>query len=179
MRALQGFKQTGAFLGTLMGSAMTVLYFSRRAAEGLPHAQLLTVTCTLLYGLQVHPVHPTQASYVQSCVCTPDILLLTHHNKPQPTKYPAHSCSALHTHHDRQQSVMMRAAGLGLQANFLINGMHELGHGHVFRTRWLNGVFMRIFSFLGYVTSKVLHSMSRDRWLGRTGESCFAEGRAC
>ena len=27
------------------------------------------------------------------------------------------------------------AATYGMQANFLINGMHELGHGFVFRTR--------------------------------------------
>ena len=37
------------------------------------------------------------------------------------------------------------------QANFLINGMHELGHGHVFKTQWLNGLFVRIVSFLGWL----------------------------
>jgi fatty acid desaturase len=39
----------------------------------------------------------------------------------------------------------------GLQANFLINGMHELGHGAVFETRWLNGAFLRLVSFLGWL----------------------------
>ena len=39
----------------------------------------------------------------------------------------------------------------GAQSNFCINGMHELGHGHVFRTRWLNGVFCRVVSFLGWL----------------------------
>jgi fatty acid desaturase len=39
----------------------------------------------------------------------------------------------------------------GMQANFLINGMHELGHGFVFRTKWLNGFFCRIVSFLGWL----------------------------
>lgn len=39
----------------------------------------------------------------------------------------------------------------GMQANFLINAMHELGHGHVFRTKWLNGFFCRIVSFLGWL----------------------------
>ena len=34
------------------------------------------------------------------------------------------------------------------QANFLINGMHELGHGFVFKTKHWNGFFMRIISFL-------------------------------
>jgi fatty acid desaturase len=37
------------------------------------------------------------------------------------------------------------------QANFLINAMHELGHGHVFKTKFLNHLFMRIFSFLGWL----------------------------
>ena len=32
---------------------------------------------------------------------------------------------------------------------FLINGFHELIHDSVFKTRWLNGFFLRILSFLG------------------------------
>lgn len=39
----------------------------------------------------------------------------------------------------------------GLQANFLINAMHELGHGFVFRTKFLNFFFMRVVSFLGWL----------------------------
>ena len=39
----------------------------------------------------------------------------------------------------------------GMQANFLINGMHELGHQHVFKTRWVNGAAMRVISFLGWL----------------------------
>ena len=39
----------------------------------------------------------------------------------------------------------------GMQANFLINGMHELGHETVFKTRYLNGVFLRVVSFLGWL----------------------------
>ena len=39
----------------------------------------------------------------------------------------------------------------GLQANFLINAMHELGHGQVFATRALNHAFLRLFSFLGWL----------------------------
>jgi fatty acid desaturase len=38
----------------------------------------------------------------------------------------------------------------GMCWNFLINGFHELIHDTVFRTRWLNGFFLRIFSFLGW-----------------------------
>ena len=34
--------------------------------------------------------------------------------------------------------------------HFLINGFHELIHDSVFKTRWLNGFFLRIFSFLGW-----------------------------
>ena len=37
------------------------------------------------------------------------------------------------------------------QANFLINAMHELGHGFVFRTKFLNAFFMRIVAFLGWL----------------------------
>jgi fatty acid desaturase len=33
---------------------------------------------------------------------------------------------------------------------FIINGFHELVHDSVFKTRWLNGFFLRIFSFLGW-----------------------------
>ncbi len=33
---------------------------------------------------------------------------------------------------------------------FMINGFHELVHDSVFRTRWLNGAFLRLFSFLGW-----------------------------
>ena len=29
--------------------------------------------------------------------------------------------------------------------------MHELGHGFVFKTKWLNGLFMRILSFVGWL----------------------------
>jgi fatty acid desaturase len=34
--------------------------------------------------------------------------------------------------------------------HFLINGFHELIHDSVFRTRWLNRAFLRVFSFLGW-----------------------------
>jgi fatty acid desaturase len=34
--------------------------------------------------------------------------------------------------------------------NFMVNGFHELVHDSVFKTRWLNGFFLRIFSFLGW-----------------------------
>ena len=39
----------------------------------------------------------------------------------------------------------------GMQSNFMINAVHELGHGSVFRNKWLNAMFMRIFSFLGWL----------------------------
>ena len=29
--------------------------------------------------------------------------------------------------------------------------MHELGHGFVFRTKWLNDLFLRVLSFLGWL----------------------------
>jgi fatty acid desaturase len=33
--------------------------------------------------------------------------------------------------------------------NFLVNGFHELVHESVFKTKWLNHAFLRVFSFLG------------------------------
>ncbi len=33
---------------------------------------------------------------------------------------------------------------------FLLNATHELSHGSVFRTRWLNRLFLRLFCFLGW-----------------------------
>ena len=39
----------------------------------------------------------------------------------------------------------------GMVANFTINGVHELGHNSVFKTRALNGFFLRVLSFLGWL----------------------------
>ena len=38
----------------------------------------------------------------------------------------------------------------GTVSNFHINGMHELGHGTVFKTRALNAFFVRVVSFFGW-----------------------------
>jgi fatty acid desaturase len=38
---------------------------------------------------------------------------------------------------------------------FQINAVHELGHNTVFKTRWLNEVFVRLFAFLGWIHFKV------------------------
>lgn len=39
----------------------------------------------------------------------------------------------------------------GMVTAFLINGVHELGHGTVFKTMALNNFFVRILSFLGWI----------------------------
>jgi fatty acid desaturase len=39
----------------------------------------------------------------------------------------------------------------GMIGSFLINGVHELGHGTVFRTKWLNELFVRILSFFHWI----------------------------
>jgi fatty acid desaturase len=50
--------------------------------------------------------------------------------------------------------------------HFLAHGFHELIHDSVFKTRWLNGFFLRIFAFLGqhnhhhYGASHVRHHVS-------------------
>jgi len=60
--------------------------------------------------------------------------------------------AALHFHAaGRPGLTLLFVAIYGMQANFLINGMHELGHGHVFSTKWLNGFFCRLISFLGWL----------------------------
>lgn len=38
----------------------------------------------------------------------------------------------------------------GTVCQFLINGIHELGHGTVFQTKFLNELFVRVFSFLDW-----------------------------
>ena len=38
----------------------------------------------------------------------------------------------------------------GTVASNFIYACHELGHGTVFRTKWLNGLFLRVFSVLGW-----------------------------
>ncbi|MFA7345922.1 MAG: hypothetical protein WC003_16605 [Terrimicrobiaceae bacterium] len=38
---------------------------------------------------------------------------------------------------------------------FLINGVHELGHGTVFRTKALNAVFDRVLSFLAWMNFEI------------------------
>jgi fatty acid desaturase len=43
----------------------------------------------------------------------------------------------------------------GMAYSFLPNGMHELGHGTVFRTKALNDVFNRVFSFLGWINLEI------------------------
>lgn len=39
----------------------------------------------------------------------------------------------------------------GMVTAFLINGVHELGHGTVFQTRWLNRFFCHVLAFLGWI----------------------------
>ena len=38
----------------------------------------------------------------------------------------------------------------GTFASFLINANHELGHGTVFRTKWLNALFLRVYSVVSW-----------------------------
>lgn len=39
--------------------------------------------------------------------------------------------------------------------HFIVNGFHELIHDSVFRTRWLNRLFLRIYSFIGWYNHHV------------------------
>jgi fatty acid desaturase len=39
----------------------------------------------------------------------------------------------------------------GFLCSFAINAVHELGHGTVFKTRWLNRLFEHVFAFIGWI----------------------------
>jgi len=46
----------------------------------------------------------------------------------------------------------------GIVCSFLINAVHELGHGTVFRTKFLNALFVRIFAFLGWINFEMFNT---------------------
>ena len=46
----------------------------------------------------------------------------------------------------------------GMVSAFYINGVHELGHGTVFQTKWLNALFIRILSFLGWINFEMFNT---------------------
>jgi len=46
----------------------------------------------------------------------------------------------------------------GMCASFLINAVHELTHGTVFRTKWLNELFVRIFAFIGLIGFEIFQT---------------------
>jgi len=53
--------------------------------------------------------------------------------------------------HGRPLAALALSLLYGAQSNFLINAMHELGHGQVFKTAFLNHFFCRVVSFLGWL----------------------------
>ena len=46
----------------------------------------------------------------------------------------------------------------GMTTAFLINGVHELGHGTVFQTKWLNTFFVHVLAFLGWINHEMFQS---------------------
>jgi fatty acid desaturase len=46
----------------------------------------------------------------------------------------------------------------GTVSAFLINGVHELGHGTVFKTKSLNAFFMKVLAFLGWINFEIFHA---------------------
>ncbi len=46
----------------------------------------------------------------------------------------------------------------GTMSAFMINGVHELGHGTVFKTKKLNAVFVHIFAFLGVLNHETFQT---------------------
>lgn len=41
---------------------------------------------------------------------------------------------------------------------FMINGVHELGHDTVFKTRWLNTVFVHVLAFMGWINHRMFEA---------------------
>lgn len=56
----------------------------------------------------------------------------------------------------------LECAGLmflyGMISAFLINAVHELGHGTVFHTKWLNTFFCHVFAFLGWINHETFQA---------------------
>lgn len=48
--------------------------------------------------------------------------------------------------------------GYGMVAHFLINGVHELVHGTVFRTAWLNSACCHLLAFLGWINHEMFQA---------------------
>lgn len=46
----------------------------------------------------------------------------------------------------------------GMVSAFLINGVHELGHGTVFKTKWMNRFFCHVLAFLGWINHETFQS---------------------
>ncbi len=46
----------------------------------------------------------------------------------------------------------------GMVTAFLINGVHELGHGTVFKTKALNAFFVRVLAFLGWINFEMFQT---------------------
>ncbi len=46
----------------------------------------------------------------------------------------------------------------GMVTSFLINGVHELGHGTVFKTKWLNAFFVHVLAFLGWINHEAFQT---------------------
>lgn len=46
----------------------------------------------------------------------------------------------------------------GMWSAFLINGVHELGHGTVFKTKWLNAFFVHVLAFLGWINHETFQT---------------------
>jgi len=46
----------------------------------------------------------------------------------------------------------------GMFCSFMINAVHELGHGTVFKTKALNAFFVRVFSFFGWINFEMFNT---------------------
>lgn len=73
--------------------------------------------------------------------------------------YALTAAAALHAAASRQWLLLPPLLLLhGMVTAFMINGVHELGHGTVFRTRWLNRFFCHLLAFLGWINHEAFQA---------------------
>ena len=61
-------------------------------------------------------------------------------------------------HHWPVGTTLLLVLLYGTFTSFLINAVHELGHGTVFQTKALNAFFVRVFAFLGWINFEMFNT---------------------
>lgn len=73
--------------------------------------------------------------------------------------YAATACTAFYSwRHWPWWATLLLVFLHGTATSFLLNGIHELGHGTVFKTKWLNRVSVETFSFLNFFNHEMFQA---------------------